>query len=131
MENGDVAQGVKVLPGNALRVRHPVLFTARITAGGWAFVKRHHVRRIGARLQLSQLVGVVGLEAHVVNARGGATGGNGKVDRRVFQHPLGVICFVARWRGSEELVVKADALREVLNMQVNVKAFHESPWVNH
>ena len=40
--------------------------------------------------------GVVGLDAQVVDARLVAAGGDGEVDRRVFEHPLRVVAFDAR-----------------------------------
>jgi hypothetical protein len=77
-----------------------------------------------AVLQGLQLVGVVGLDAQVVDAGTLAAGRDGEVHRRVVEHPLGVVGLGARRGGVEQAVVEGDAAVEVIDMQVNVEALH-------
>ena len=67
-EHRDVAQGMEVLPGNALRVGHPVLFATGVAAADAALVEQRHVGGVSARLQLGEFLLGVSLEAEVVNA---------------------------------------------------------------
>jgi hypothetical protein len=124
LEHRDVAQGVEVLPGDALRVGDPVLLAAGVAAGGLALVQQGHVGRLGAGLHLGQFGRVVRLDAQVVDAGLAAAGGDGEVHRRVLQHPLGVVGFHAGGFGGEQLGIEADALAQVIDMQVDVKALH-------
>lgn len=90
-ERRHVAQGVEVLPGDTLRVCHPMLFAARVAAGGFAFIKQRDVGGLGACFQLGQLVGVVSLEAQVIDASGTAASGDREVHARVVEHPLRIV----------------------------------------
>jgi hypothetical protein len=73
-----------------------VLLAACVAAGGGAFVQQRHVGGLGACLQRQQFLGIVGLDAQVVDAGLAAARGDGEVDRRVFEHPLRVVAFDAR-----------------------------------
>lgn len=87
-------------------------------------VEQRHVGRLGARLQFGQLFGVVSLEAHVIHARFAAAGGDGEIDARVVEHPLGVVALqAARLRG-KQLRVEGDALGKIVDMDMDVEAFH-------
>src|SRR5256885_14028976 len=68
-----------------------VLLAARVAAGGGAFVEQRHVGRLGACLQHGQFLRIVGLDAQMVDAWFVAPCGDSEVDRRVFEHPLGVV----------------------------------------
>jgi len=115
---------VEVLPGHALRIGDPVLLAARVAAGRGALVQQRHVGRLGAGLQHRQFLGIVGLDTQVVDARLVATCGDGEVDRRVFEHPFGVVAFDARGLRGEQLGIEADAAVQVIDVQVDVKALH-------
>ena len=54
-EDGDAAQGLKVFPGQALRVHHPVLVAAGIAAGGLALVDQGQIGGLGLRFQGGQI----------------------------------------------------------------------------
>ena len=73
-----------------------MLLAACVAAGGHAFVEQLHVGGLCAEFQGGQFLGVVGLDAQVVDARLVAARGDGEVDRRVFEHPLRVVAFDAR-----------------------------------
>ena len=61
------------------------------------------------------------VDAGSVSARG-----DREVDRRVLEHPLGVVGLVARGLCREQLVVEGDALGQIIDMQMDVKALaHE------
>src|SRR5664279_5904947 len=42
-EDGNAVEGMEMLPGDALRIGHPMLFAARIAARRLAFVEERHV----------------------------------------------------------------------------------------
>ena len=123
-EQRHIGEGVKLLPRDALRVGEPVLVAARVAAGRLTFVEQSEVGRLRTRLQLGQLVGVIGLDAEVVDAAFAAARRDREVDPRVVEHPFGVVDFMAGRLGGEELRIEGDALVEVVDMDVNVKAFH-------
>ena len=52
-------------------------------------------------------------------------GGDGEIDPRVFQHPLGVVRLGDRRLGAEERRIEADRRVDVLDPDVHVQAFHE------
>src|SRR5690242_5010550 len=66
-ERRDAVEGVKVLPGDPLRVGDPVLFAARIAAGRLAFVEDGHVGGVRTLLQHGELLVAVSLETKVVD----------------------------------------------------------------
>jgi len=115
-----------MLPGQALGVDHPVLVTPRIAAGGFALVQQGHVSRLGPRLQFGQLFFGVGLESQMVDPRLVTACRDGEVDAGVVQHPLGVVGFDPRRFRGKESGIKGDARLKVLDVGVNVKAFHGS-----
>src|SRR5512134_2650940 len=129
-EHRDVAQRVEVLPGDTLRIGDPVLLAARIAACGLALVEQRHVGGLGACLHDRELLGVVSLEAEVIDARFGAARGDGEVDARIVEHPLRVVTLDPRGGGREQLRIEADALVEVLDMHVDVKSLHGYSRVN-
>ncbi|MDV7396083.1 hypothetical protein RZS08_32120, partial [Arthrospira platensis SPKY1] len=77
-----------------------------------------------AVLEGLQVLGVVRLNAQVVDAGTLAAGRDGEVHRRVVEHPLGVVGLGAGRAGVEQAVVEGDAAVEVLDVQVDVKALH-------
>ncbi len=91
MENGYVAQGVKVFPSDALWIQDPVLFALGVAAGGFALVDQSHFGAVGLVLEDLQFLGRVGLKTQMVQARLAAACRNGKVDAWIVQHPFGVI----------------------------------------
>src|SRR5690606_7782175 len=52
VEYGDAAQRVEGLPGDALRIGHPVLLAAGVATGRLAFVEQRHVGGLRASLHL-------------------------------------------------------------------------------
>src|ERR1035438_6363437 len=59
-----------------------------------------------------------------------ATVGYRKVDARILEHPFGVVVLQHRGR-AKDCRVEAHALRQILDCDMNVKAFHEkSPWLS-
>ena len=76
------------------------------------------------RIELFLSLPFKSLDAQVVDARLAAARGDGEVDRRVFEHPLRVVVLdTGRLRG-EQLGIEADAAVQVIDVQVDVKAFH-------
>ena len=71
-----------------------------------------------------QLVCRVGLQAEVVDAELAATRRDREIDTRVVDHPLGVIILAHRGRRAEQTGIEADALLEVGDPEMDVKAFH-------
>ena len=67
---------------------------------------------------------VVGLHAKVVQAWRGAPRGDGEVDARVLQHPLGIVRLLPRGGGSKQLGIEDDALGQIIDMHMGVEAFH-------
>ena len=115
---------MKVLPGDALGVGDPVLVAAGVAAGGSALIQQCHVSRLGARLELCQFHCFIHLEAKMVQPRLVAPGRDGEVHPGFIEHPLGVIGFHAGRFCAKELGVEGDVLGQIINMHVDVEAFH-------
>ncbi len=96
IEHRNISKRMKVLPGHALRVSHPVFFTAGIATAGRPFVEQRHVGGPGSILEVRQFMRFVHLEPQVVQARIAAACGDREVHPRVFEHPLGVVLLHAR-----------------------------------
>lgn len=115
---------MKVLPGDALGVGDPVFVAAGVAAGGSALIQQRHVSRLGARLELCQLLSFIHLEAQMVQPKLVATGRDREVHPRLIEHPLGVIAFHAGRFCAKELGVEGDVLGQIIDMHVDVEAFH-------
>src|SRR5690606_32994955 len=81
VEYGDAAQRVEGLPGDALRIGHPVLLAAGVATGRLAFVEQGHVGGLRASLHLCEVFGIVSLDAEMVDAGPAAPRGDGEVAR--------------------------------------------------
>src|SRR5690606_8179920 len=69
VEYWDALQRMELLPRNALGVGYPILGAACVAAGGLADVEQRHPSGLCLTLHHRQVVGVVGLDSQVVNAR--------------------------------------------------------------
>src|SRR5690606_13140636 len=113
------------LPGDALRIGHPVLLAAGVATGRLAFVEQGHVGGLRASLHLCEVFGIVSLDAEMVDAGPAAPRGDGEVDRRLSQFPLGVVGFDPDRFGVEHRRVEANVRRQVIDMEMHMKAFHD------
>ncbi|CAK9134857.1 unnamed protein product, partial [Ilex paraguariensis] len=115
---------MKVLPGNPLGIGDPVLVAACIAAGGGAFVEHRQVGGPGACLERIQLLGLIHLEAQVVQAGFLASRRNGEVHPGLIQHPLRVVAFHAGGLGTKQLGIERDVLGQIVDVHMDMEAFH-------
>ena len=91
---------------------HPVHATAFAVAG---FEPLLHLEQFSIGFHLN---------AQMVQARLGATLGNGEVHSRIIEHPFGVVGLAHRGLGGEQRGVEADGVVERGHADVDMKAFH-------
>ena len=125
VEIAHLAERVIALPGNPLRIGHPMLVGPRVAAARARFVlQRRLVRGSELLANAGQLVGRFGLQAEMVDAGLAAASRDREIDARIFDHPLGVVVLADRGRRAEQAGIETDALLEVGDPEVDVKALH-------
>jgi predicted acylesterase/phospholipase RssA len=92
-DDGNTAQRVKGLPGDAGGVGDPVFVGTHIAAVGVLFRDQVPIRRQKLRLHRVELGRAFDLEAEMIDAGAASAGRDGEVDARIVQHPFGVIVF--------------------------------------
>jgi len=104
-----------------------MLLASRIAAGGLAFIKQRHIGRLHTRFEFCQFLLGVSLDSEVVHTRFAAPGRDCEVNPWILKHPLGVICLDTRRLSAEHFAIKGNARLEVLDVRVNMEAFHTFP----
>jgi len=119
------AQSLKVLPRQALRIDDPIFVTLGVAAFDFSLFQNRRTRSTnGARAQLRQLGGIIGLEPQMVHARLVAARRNRKIHARFLEHPLGIVCPLDRWLHPEQVGIESYALSKILDRNVNVESLH-------
>jgi len=70
--------------------------------------------------------GAIRLEAQMIDAGTGTSCRDCEVDARIVEHPLGIVAFDSRRFGGEQVGIEGDALGEIVDVQMDVEAFHGS-----
>ena len=102
IEHRNVAQGVKVLPGNALWIDDPVFFTPGVTAACFAFINHLQLSVRGILPERVKFLFGIRLKAKVIQSCPGAPRGDREIHPWVLQDPFGVIGFRACGLDREE-----------------------------
>src|ERR1700736_4294267 len=89
--DGRLAVREKRLPRHALRVGDPLLVRPGIAAGGVVFLDYRPLGMAQPLVNFGKLALILGLNAEMGNSGRAASGADGEIDTRVFEHPLGVI----------------------------------------
>src|SRR5712692_2050671 len=122
--DGNAAERVERFPGDALRVRDPVFVRLGVAARRSGLVERRDVGLRHVLAQLFQLLVGFHLEPQMAHPGRMSAPGNGEVDPRIVQHPLGVIGFLDGRRRAKEAAVKTHALRQIADGNVNMESLH-------
>jgi hypothetical protein len=110
---------------NALRVGDPVLVGARVAACGVVLIQRSDLGLAHLVAQRGQFVARFHLHPQVIEAWLHSALGDGEVDPRIVQHPLGVVVLQHRGGQAENGRVEADVRIQVIDRYMHVKAFHD------
>src|SRR3954468_8153082 len=116
---------MKRFPRNAARVGDPVLVRARVTARLLILLDHTLVGGLDLPLHPKQLLVPLELEAQVGYSGLLMMGRDREVHSWVLQHPFRVVRFEDRRLAAEESGIEPDALVQVGNRHVYVKALHE------
>src|SRR6266852_9061515 len=85
---GALARGEKGFPGDSSRVINPRLLRLRIAAGGLTLLDDVAARLAEPRVNLLELVGVLDLNAEVIEPRLAAPRGDREIHPGIVEHPL-------------------------------------------
>src|SRR4029453_4723591 len=123
--DGRLAIGEEGFPYHAVRIADPRLLAFGVAAGGGSFLKQRTVGGSEAGVNFIEFVAAFDLNAEMLAALYGmVAGGNGEVDARIVEHPLGIIGLGHRRLGAEQGRIESDRLIEVLNPDMDVHALH-------
>lgn len=112
------------LPRHALRISDPILVRFCVAALRADFCKHRAVNAFDLTAHCSEFRGRVDLQTQVVHTEFFGTLGHGEIDARVIEHPFRIVRLANRGLSTEQRRVKADALIEIGDGNVNVEAFH-------
>jgi len=122
--NWNIAESVKCFPRNSGWIGDPVLIRPRVAARLLVLLNQSGVGRFQLPMQSAQFLGRVDLKAQVIDAGGLTVCGNGKIYARILEHPLGVVGLHPRRLSPKQRRIEPDALREVMDGNMNVESFH-------
>src|SRR5215472_1870317 len=94
----------------------------RSTAGGLALFDDSAARLSQARIDLVQFVGVLDLDAEMIQPGLPSARGDREIDAGIIEHPFGIIRLDHSRFRREQRGVEADGMRDVRDRDVNVQA---------
>jgi len=77
------------------------------------------------RINFLKLIGVLDLNAEVIEAGLPAPCRDGEIDPGIIEHPLGVVGLDHGGLGYEQRRIEPDRLREIFDRHMDVKALHD------
>src|SRR5262249_547929 len=124
--DGTLAGGEESFPGDAGRIVDPGLLALRVAAGHLSLLDDGAAGLVQAAVHFAKFVFALDLDAEMIETRLLAARRDGEVDTRIVEHPLGVVRLHDRGRGRKQRRIKADRLRQALDAEMDMKAFHET-----
>jgi hypothetical protein len=108
------------LPLDPLGITDPALFAFSVAAGRLAFLEHGAFGAPEAFVNLLELRSVLDLNTKMLEAGFGTALADRKVDARVIEHPFGIVVLANDRFGREEVRVKVNRGREVLDCHMHV-----------
>ena len=118
------AGGVESFPGNAGRIVDPRFLRFGIAAGGLTLLDDIATGLTQPRIDFLQLVGVLDLDAEMIEPGFAPARRDREIHARIFQHPLGVIGFHDHRLRGKQRRVEADGMADILDGNVDMEALH-------
>src|SRR5260370_33595687 len=120
-----LAGGEKRLPRNSRSVVDPSFFGLGIAARRLSLLDHGTASLAKTRINVAQFALGFNLNAEMIEAGLLTAGGNGEIYARIVEHPFGVVRFHYRWLRGKQRGVKTDRIRNVLDRDVDMHAFHD------
>src|SRR4051812_3273352 len=118
---GRLAGGEEGLPYDPVGIGDPALFGPGVAAGDGPLLEHRPLRGFEPGIDLTELGLALRLDAEMLDAVAGMAGGDGEVDSRILDHPLGVIRLHHARFGREQGRVEADRAFEVRDPDMDVE----------
>src|SRR5216684_4417403 len=117
-------RGEEGLPRDPGRIVDPRFFGPRVATGGLPLLDDVAAGLVQPRIDLTQFVLALGLNAEMIEARPFAARRDREIDARIIEHPFGIVGLHHGRRRVEQGRVEFDRIRDVLDRDVNVHALH-------